>query len=240
MSSKIEKRSALEKLEICVNTLNHTFIGIATFYTIWYCINYGFDKSHTLHVLLASLGYVLLMAEGIMSMYNGNTFTLFMTRSQKTNIHWILQATGGSLRLAAFFLEVVQRANAGKKVFHIWHARMGLVSAIFLCLSIFSGCSALFSNRFKNYLRPLFSKFFHNLFSICSFVFGFVAMIIAYNTRSWAKNYDPGNIRYVMIGILSSILLFTLIGPLKTFCRHVKITLSTTSEQKEEKNDEKI
>jgi hypothetical protein len=125
MTAKVAQRSALGKLEVCVNTLNHAFIAIATFYTFWYCINYGFDKDHTLHVFLASLGYILLMAEGIMSMYSGNTFTLFMTRSQKTNIHWILQAAGGSLGLSAFLLEIIQRLNAGKKIFHIWHARMG-------------------------------------------------------------------------------------------------------------------
>lgn len=254
-----ESRSAFQKLEICINTINHAFIGIGTFYIIWYCINYGFDKSHTLHALLTSLGFGLLMAEGIMSMYNGNTFTLFMTRSQKTNIHWVLQATGGILGLIGFFLEVVQRAQAGKKVFHIWHARcgmyninilsdnlhkslfalscslslhlsfsvriqqifLGLVAAIFLGLSILSGCSALFSGKLKSFLRPIFSKFFHNLFAIVSFVFGIVAMIIAYNTRSFARNYDPGNIRYVMIGLLSCILIFTLIGPLKTLFKHL-------------------
>lgn len=124
--SLTEKRSALEMLEICINTLNHAFIGITTFYATWYCINYGFDQRHTLHVLLTSLGYHLLLAEGIMSMYNGNTFTLFMRRSQKTNIHWVLQATGGTLGLIGFFLEVVQRAQAGKKLFHIWHARFGM------------------------------------------------------------------------------------------------------------------
>lgn len=123
---ELKQRTAFEIFEICLNTLNHAFIAITTFYISWYCINYGFDKAHTLHALLTSIAYQLLMAEGIMSMYNGNTFTLFMTRSQKTNIHWILQATGGTLGLIGFFLEIVQRLNAGKRIFHIWHARMGM------------------------------------------------------------------------------------------------------------------
>jgi hypothetical protein len=126
-TSSNNKLSALEKLEICFNTLNHGFIAICTFYSTWYCINYGFDRPHTIHVLLASLGYQLLMAEGILSMYSGNTFTLFTKRSQKTNIHWVLQATGGTLGLIAFFLEIVQRAQAGKRLFHIWHAKMGKI-----------------------------------------------------------------------------------------------------------------
>jgi Eukaryotic cytochrome b561 len=122
---EFKAKTLLDKIDITLNTINHALIGIATFYSTWYCINYGFDKNHTFHVLLASLGYQLLMAEGILSMYKGNTFTLFSSRTEKTNIHWMLQATGGILGLSAFFLEVVQRLQAGKRIFHIWHAKMG-------------------------------------------------------------------------------------------------------------------
>lgn len=125
MVSDSNSRSVLEKLEICINTLNHVFIGITTFYVTWYSINWGFEKDHTYHSFFCSIGFQLLMAEGIMSMYNGNTFTLFTKRSQKTNIHWILQATGGILGLIGFLFEVVKRAQNGKKLFHIWHARFG-------------------------------------------------------------------------------------------------------------------
>jgi hypothetical protein len=112
---------------------------------------------------------------------------------------------------------------------------------IFLLLSVLSGCSALFSDRLKRLLRPLFSKFFHNLFAVCCFVFGFVGMIIAYNTRSWARNYDPGNLRYVMIGLLSTILAITLIGPLKTCYKHLSIVFGRSSgEEEEKKRDNKI
>lgn len=120
-----QTKTLFEKLEICINTINHALIAITTFYSTWYCINKGLQEKHVLHVLYTSLGYHLLLAEGIMSMYSGNTFTLYMTRSQKTNVHWMLQATGGTLGLIGFFLEVNSRWSAGKKLFHIWHARMG-------------------------------------------------------------------------------------------------------------------
>lgn len=120
-----ESRSFLHKLEICLNTLNHAFIAICTFYTSWYCINYGFDKSHTWHVIWCSFGFQLLMAEGIMAFYSGNTFTLFTSHNNKKWLHGLLQATGGTFGLIGFFLEVTQRLQAGKKIFHIWHAKMG-------------------------------------------------------------------------------------------------------------------
>lgn len=113
---------------------------------------------------------------------------------------------------------------------------IGLVSAIFLCLSILSGCSALFSGKIKTFLRPIFSKFFHNVFAIFSFIFGIIAMIISYNTRSFARDIDPGNMRYAMIGFLSCILLFTLIGPLKTLFRHFGIMFSSSTKSSDSDN----
>lgn len=120
-----ESRSFLQKVDVCLNTLNHVFIGICAFYNIWYCINYGFDKPHTWHVLCCSLGFQLLMAEGILSLYSGNTFTLFTKRENKKWIHALLQITGGTLGLTGFFLEVTQRYSAGKTLWHIWHAKFG-------------------------------------------------------------------------------------------------------------------
>lgn len=107
--------SLLHKLEICLNTLNHAFIGICTFYNMWYFYNYGFDKAHTWHAFWCSIGFQLLMAEGILAFYSGNTFTLFASHSSKKWLHGALQATGGTFGLIGFFLEVVQRSQANKR-----------------------------------------------------------------------------------------------------------------------------
>lgn len=115
----------LHKFEVALNTLNHVFIGICTFYNLWYFNNYGFDKSHTWHVFWCSIGFQLLMAEGILAFYSGNTFTLFASRTEKKWLHGLLQATGGTFGLIGFFLEVVQRSQANKRLWHIWHAKMG-------------------------------------------------------------------------------------------------------------------
>lgn len=121
----VESRSFLQKLEICLNTLNHVCIGICAFYNIWYCVNYGFEKDHTWHVFCCSLGFQLLMAEGILTMYSGNSFTLFASFRNKKWVHALLQAAGGTLGLVGFSIEVSKRYAAGKALFHIWHARMG-------------------------------------------------------------------------------------------------------------------
>lgn len=120
-----EPKSFLQKIEIILNTLNHVFIGICAFYNIWYCINWGLDKDHTWHAFCCSIGFQLLMTEGILAMYSGNTLTLFSGRGTKKWFHALLQALGGILGLIGFFIEVYSRYRDGKALFHIWHARMG-------------------------------------------------------------------------------------------------------------------
>lgn len=70
-------------------------------------------------------------------------------------------------------------------------------------------------------------RFLHNLFAIVSFVAGFIAMIIAYNTRNFTRRMDPGNMRYCMIGFLCTILTITLIGPLKACFRYLGVMLKS-------------
>ncbi len=65
-------------------------------------------------------------------------------------------------------------------------------------------------------------------------------MVIAYNTRRWARTNDPGNMRYCMIGFLTVILAILLIGPIRSFSRQVKILMRSNDDIEEKKlKDEK-
>lgn len=120
-----KSKTSLQKVEIWLATLNHVFIGFCTFYSVWYCFKYGFDKPHVWHVFWCSLGFHFLLAEGIMAMYSGNPLTIFSKRRNKKRIHAILQAVGGTLGLIGFFWEIIERIPKGEAIWHIWHGRAG-------------------------------------------------------------------------------------------------------------------
>ncbi|CAG9798733.1 unnamed protein product [Chironomus riparius] len=163
------------------------------------------------------------MAEGILAMYKRNTLTLLAdSKGKKTLIHWILQTSGGVLAIVGIVVQIISRFRLGKPHFSLIHSIIGLISFIFLILSIISGCSALYSIELKRYLKPIFSKFIHNLLAIIAFVTGIISVIIAYDTKSWAKKHDPGNVRVLMMWLLAFIIIFTLIGPIKTLWNHLK------------------
>jgi hypothetical protein len=97
---------------------------------------------------------------------------------------------------------------------------------VFLVLTTVSGCSALFSPELKRYLRPVLNKTLHNLLALVAFITGMISIIVAYLTKSWISRNDPGNMRYVMSWLVSFIILFTLIGPLKTLWSQLRALLS--------------
>lgn len=119
--------SKVEKIEIFVNTLNHSFIAITTFYLSWYCFYAGFNELITYHVFFTTIGYQLLMTEGILTMYNQNTLTMLAElKSQKTIIHWILQTSGAFFALVGIIIQIISRIRLGKAHFSFIHSIFGI------------------------------------------------------------------------------------------------------------------
>jgi cytochrome b-561 domain-containing protein 2 len=74
---------------------------------------------------MTTIGYQLLMAEGIMSFYNANSITFLSSRNEKTCIHWILEAVGGFMGLAGCIVEIYKREVDGVLHFKGAHSLYG-------------------------------------------------------------------------------------------------------------------
>lgn len=163
------------------------------------------------------------MAEGILSLYSGNSWTILTSRKSKTKIHWILQTLGGCLSFSGAIIEILYKFQRNRSHFQSLHAIIGLIAIILLSVAILSGTAALFSISLKKYLKPLYSKTGHNILAMITYGLGASAIVIAYFTKNFCKTYDFGNLR-IFIAIISTIsIMLTLIGPLKTFyaqCRN--------------------
>lgn len=108
-------------LMIFINTLQHGMIAITCFYTTWYCIQSGFSGHASLHAWLCSLGYNLLMAEGIMVFYKQNSYTFLMRKREHKNwLHTVLLALGSGLAIAGTLVEWNFRQGRGR---HSWGHR---------------------------------------------------------------------------------------------------------------------
>lgn len=102
----------------------------------------------------------------------------------------------------------------------------GLSAVIFMGITAISGCSALFSNELKNFLKPLLTKSAHQVLAIATFVTAGIGICFTLGQQRFNKRHDPGSMRIHMIWILCSLLVLTLIGPLKTLYKNLKSGLS--------------
>lgn len=114
--------------EIFINNLNHALIAITTFYLTWICVRAGITTHLSMHTLLATLGYQVLMAEGFLVLYKRNTYTLLVAnREKKTALHWILSAVGTILAIVGTLWEYIWRARQGRRHFGHRHGNWGKV-----------------------------------------------------------------------------------------------------------------
>jgi ABC-type nickel/cobalt efflux system permease component RcnA len=122
-----QKRATIvDKLEVLLNTANQGLIAITTFYLMWYCYQSGnMWSALSQHAWITTIGYQLLMAEGIMTFYKANSLTSLFSRKEKTHIHWILQAAGGAMALYGCAIFIVERERTGRRHFHGNHALYG-------------------------------------------------------------------------------------------------------------------
>ena len=91
MDLKAVKVSKWFIIESYFNTINHVLNGTVALYMTWFCYNIGWSKMTT-HIYLTTIGYQLLMAEGIMTLYSANSWTYFHSKATKRFLHWIVQA----------------------------------------------------------------------------------------------------------------------------------------------------
>lgn len=71
--SLIDESSVEEKYSMWgfwVNTINHALILITAAYITWYSFKFGFQEATTWHAWYSTIGYQVLMTEGILAMYN--------------------------------------------------------------------------------------------------------------------------------------------------------------------------
>lgn len=114
--------------ELFMNTVNHCLVAITCVYTVWLCMIAGFWTHLSVHTWLSMIGYQILMAEGILVMYQHNAYTYTVdSRAKKTTLHWVMLAAGSILAIAGTLWEYKWRADNNRRHFMHRHTIWGKV-----------------------------------------------------------------------------------------------------------------
>ncbi|XP_031624355.1 uncharacterized protein LOC116341409 [Contarinia nasturtii] len=181
--------SSRKVFELVFNILNHISIVTVAIHATYYCyLMYMSGKLRTqyhMHVWFCTIGYQLLMAESILTLYSNNYWSLIFTPKTKRNVHWILQVVGSAMAIFGSVIFYLVR----KFHFMRLHSILGLISLILVVISGFNGISALWSYEiFKKYrIRPVILKIFHNFIGISAFVVGMASLYYGHDYQYFGR-----------------------------------------------------
>ncbi|KAG7188864.1 hypothetical protein KM043_008470 [Ampulex compressa] len=187
-----------------MDLINHGLIVMVTVFLVYHA-----SKEYSVtnvHVILCTLGYILLMSEAILILAGENLLADVLTRRTRSHLHWILQVLGAICTIAGVL--VMYRAKTLH--FRTHHALTGIASVGIMCFLLAFGYPVLAAAKFRKILKPVLVKFTHNFLGIACFALGIACQCLGYRYR-WLS-YVTGSLQdielvcivlTVIIGVLS-------------------------------------
>ncbi|CAO1440387.1 unnamed protein product [Diamesa hyperborea] len=141
------------------------------------------------HPSLLTIGYLIVMAQGITAMADNNVFTHSMGYQKRVLTHWILQAT------ALVFITIgqssifINKVRLGKSHYQSTHSVLGLITFLLTILTACGGVFTKYSFQLRKYIKPLYIKMAHSFIGIASYVMACTTISFGIYSRAW-KNED--------------------------------------------------
>lgn len=197
-SSSAESSTSKQSTLTTIDCLNHLLIGYLTGLTLLYSA--WSVSTIDLHVTLCTLGYVLLMSEGIIWLAGDNVITGPVSRRARSHAHWVLQVLGLVCILVG--VVVMYQAKTAKNRHHFTsvHAILGISSVVIMLVLAICGYPVLFAVKLRKLIKPVIIKFTHNFLGIACFVLGMAAQILGYQ-MNWL-NRVSGTTELQMVAIV--------------------------------------
>lgn len=102
----------------------------------------------------------------------------------------------------------------------------GLISMILLVLTMLQGIWAYFSYELRSLLKPITSKFLHNITSMLCFIIGMVSLIYGYRYGSTHDLFETRDMEQSLIAFAVISMCLSLIGAVKSCLKFFEKTLN--------------
>lgn len=188
-----------------LTTIAHICVVLYTGLILYLCFSRPFEF-FTWHPLLLSIGWMLLLTEGVLFISKENPIgrRLRLNHTLKLRYHWIAVTISLVLVAIGFIVIIINKNNKNKEHFKTWHAIFGLIALIGCVPAVLNGIAALFDVELKNYIKPALNKAIHVASGKLSVIFGGLALILGVYTNWFVK--ASGNNKYLfLLGFITSL-----------------------------------
>ncbi|XP_072746001.1 transmembrane reductase CYB561D2 [Anoplolepis gracilipes] len=161
-----------------MDVINHILIVGVTVFLVYYAAK----ENHVtnIHVILCTIGYVLLMSEAIVVLAGDNFLTSCLSRRANKHLHWILQAIGLIFNLVGVGLMYDAKTTHFKSI----HGILGIASLVIVCVVTIFGYPVWIAWKLRNFVRPVTIKLLHNFLGTAGFVIGMASQCYGYKKRT--------------------------------------------------------
>lgn len=159
------------------------------------------------------------MTQAILALYSQNVLSQHNSRNIQRRIHWIMQLIGSLMAIAGIIIEF--NSTYIDSHFNSLHAILGLIAISLTGFGLINGTLALFSIELKNYLKPIKTKFFHNLVGTSAFVVGMIALFFGYEYDFLFNGTPPEAVRWCQAVAIITIIL-SLFGAIRSMTTQAK------------------
>ncbi|XP_032691611.1 probable ascorbate-specific transmembrane electron transporter 1 [Odontomachus brunneus] len=191
-----------------VDMFNHALIILVTSYLVYHAAKQCYVTN--VHVILCTIGYVLLMSEATLVLAGENILTSAFSRQANKNIHWILQVLG----LICNVIGVGIMYNAKSAHFLSTHGILGFSSFVIMCVLAIFGYPVMIAVKLRKFVRPVVIKLVHNFLGIVCFVLGMLAQCYGYSYKWVYSVTHVENIDMALLVLTAVITLLSLRGAL--------------------------
>lgn len=199
-----------------LDTINHALIIMLTVYLIYKSLKAKYTVT-TIHLILCTIGYVLLMSEAIIVLAGDNVLTGCWSRRANKHLHWVLQAIGLIFNLVGVGI-MYNRIDGKRAHFLSYHAILGISSLVIVFVVTIFGYPVWIAWKLRKFVRPVITKFLHNFLGIAGFVIGMASQCYAYK-KGWLAFEAPQIERDVLVTFTVLITILSLRSALISLCR---------------------
>ncbi|XP_076285673.1 transmembrane reductase CYB561D2 [Lasioglossum baleicum] len=202
-ASSTESSTCKQKILTTIDCVNHVLIGFLTALTLFYSARSA--STMDLHVTLCTVGYVLLMSEGIIWLAGDNVLTRPISRRVRSHVHWVLQVLGLVCILAGVIVMYQAKEKNKRGHFKSVHAILGLTSVVIMIVLAVCGYPVLVAVKLRKLIKPVIIKCTHNFLGIACLVLGMAAQILGYQMKWLPRESGSRELQTVTIVFASII-----------------------------------
>lgn len=139
MRQQSEERSGFIMCMNVINSITHWVLGAVAMIAITFAIIFPGSSHFIQHVYLCTIGYVVLMAQAILTFNPNNGWSRSMRYQDKKVIHWVMQIAGSLLAITGSIIRITNISNN----FQSPHGILGLIAMLLTALSLVGGIIGL-------------------------------------------------------------------------------------------------